>query len=541
MPGLGLVEGSLMVNSCEQDSAPTSSKPGKEPLTPELDKQAANWGRFGLPTPDATPESLRIASGGQNQGFVHLGSQRDTGIKTPSISSKAPSAEETAIHRDCSQHSIHSEATEQASERSSSLPTSRPHSHQENSHSVSVAKSVFNALLSFINLAKQRKSRADDARVQSTIDLIKAIPTIRRTRVGNLTRKLTAKQYGELLRAIEESEDEKFRSYCKEQLRFDYTRYQKRFEIRMPTTMHEELGDYIMHKVSLWRQMLESSTDPKVVNAAKTIKSSGSADIKFPFAKGEGDSKSPDRSFKHKKCECKPRCVHPTLVVEIGWSQEMKYLQEKAEAYICRSKGQIRTVVAVYMRKMYLAEVKNENRLYRAYLAGEADENESYSSDVQNETCEASVLVWRAVVRRNGTVDAVRVQNEEFRDGKGRAVPSVSLRLPLQDFLCEGVARSSAGRFGEQLEISSEALCESIDDTLRDYRQERDEIKKHEADEEKEKRAREATQKASKKKKKETKTRGGVQPTSNDKGIFGRISEQGRLVSTRFKRQETRR
>ncbi len=158
--------------------------------------------------------------------------------------------------------------------------------------------------------------------------------------------------------------------------------------------------------------MLESSTDPKVVNAAKTIKSSGSADIKFPFAKGEGDSKSPDRSFKHKKCECKPRCVHPTLVVEIGWSQEMKYLQEKAEAYICRSKGQIRTVVAVYMRKMYLAEVKNENRLYRAYLAGEADENESYSSDVQNETCEASVLVWRAVVRRNGTVDAVRVQNE---------------------------------------------------------------------------------------------------------------------------------
>ncbi|KAI1429137.1 hypothetical protein F5Y12DRAFT_728256 [Xylaria sp. FL1777] len=540
MPGLGLVGGPLMINSVEQDSRPNSSKPAKEPITPEPDKQTINRGRFGLPTPDATPESQRIASGDHRHDFVHPGSQRDAGPATPSISSKAPSAEETTINKDQPRRSIHSEVTNFASERPSSPLISGLHLQQENSHPVSVARSVLDSLISFLNLAKQRKSRADDARVQSTIDLIKEIPTIRRTRVGNLTRTLTAKQYGELLRAIQESEDEKFQSYCRDELRFDYTRHKKRFEIRMPTTMHEELGDYIMHRVSLWRQTLESSTDSKIVNATKTIKSSGSADIKFPFARGEGDSKSPDRSFKHKHCELKPRCVHPTLVIEIGWSQEMKYLQEKAEAYICRSKGQIRTVVAVYMRKMYLAEVKNENRLFKTYMAGEVDEAGSYPNDEKNETGEASILVWRAVVRRNGTVDAVRVQNEEFRDEKGRPVGSVSLRLPLQDFICKGIADSSAGRFQEHLEISSEALCESINDTLMDYREERAEIKIHEAEEEKEKRARDASRKGPKKKK-EARTRGAVDRTSDGKGILGRISEQGRLVSTRFKKQENQR
>ena len=43
--------------------------------------------------------------------------------------------------------------------------------------------------------------------------MIKALPSIKSTRVsvGNLTRKLTAKQYGQLLAAIEASENEDFR------------------------------------------------------------------------------------------------------------------------------------------------------------------------------------------------------------------------------------------------------------------------------------------------------------------------------------------
>ncbi|KAI1355136.1 hypothetical protein F5Y01DRAFT_270902 [Xylaria sp. FL0043] len=532
MTDLGLAEGTVMISSLEQDPRPNPTAPAKEPATPELGIQAANQGHFGLPTPDATPESIRITSGHHNRGFEHPSSQRDARPATPSISSRAPSAEETIINRDCSQHSIHSEDTNQAYENPITPPAS---GYQGNSRSGSVTKSVFSSIISFLNLAKQRSSRADDARVQSTINLIKSLPTIRRTRVGNLTTPLTAKQYGQLLRAIEESDDEEFRSYFIDKLRFDYSRHKKQFEIRMPTLMHEVTGDHIMHKVSLWRKALESSTDPQIANAAKTIMPSGSADVEFPFPRGVADSKSPDRSFAHKRCACKPPCDHPTLVIEIGWSQEMKELQEKAKTYICRSKGQIRTVVGIYMRKAYRAEVKNESRLYKAYMAGEVNEDYSYPDDERNETGGASIIVWRARVHRDGTVAAVRVQDEEFRDENGRAIGSVSLRLPLRDFICRGLEDSLTGRSQEHFEMSAEELCESVGDALESYRQKRSKAMKRKAEEDKEKRALEAAQKDSRGKE-EARKREAAGRSVNDKGILGRISEQGRLVSARFRK-----
>ncbi|KAI0974113.1 hypothetical protein F4678DRAFT_458905 [Xylaria arbuscula] len=432
------------------------------------------------------PESLRIAPGNRKQRFVHLGSQRDTSLATPSSPSRAPSVEEGSIHRDYSQHSIQSEISDQASERPRTPPISEPHPHQEDSHPVSISKSVFSSLISFLNLAKQSKSQADDAQVQSTIDLIKSIPTIRRTRVGNVSKTLTAKQYEKLLRVVEESKDEDFRSYFIDELRFDYSRHKKRFEIRMPTSMHEGLGETIRESILRWKFMLESSTDPTVANAAKNIKGKGSADVEFPFPKGIEDSKSPDLSYGHMDCECESPCDEPSLIIEIGWTQDMKNLQKKAEDYICRTDGRIRTVVGVCMRDMYLAELKNEKRLYRMHVAGEVDISESYPDDERNMTGGATVIVWRAVVRENGTVKAVCIQDEEFRDEQGRAVDSVSLRLQLQDFICNGVA--DAG-FEEQLEISAAALCTSIDGTLRDYRRKRGNIQRNRAEEDKEKRA----------------------------------------------------
>ncbi|KAI1302036.1 hypothetical protein F5Y03DRAFT_407975 [Xylaria venustula] len=531
MSGLGLVEGPSMINPSEQPSGVNPSRPGKEPVTPELGNQEANRSRFGLPTPDATPESQRIAPGGRKQSFVHLASQGDTGYATPSDSSRAPSVEETTINRDYSQHFIQSDISDQASERPHTRPISEPYLHREKSHPVSFVKLVFSSLVSFLNLAKQIDSRADNARVQSTINLIKSIPAIRRTRVGNVRTTLTAKQYEKLLRAIEESEDEEFRSYCIDKLRFDYTRHKKRFEILMPTRMHERLGYFIQKRIILWASMLESSTDPKIVKAAKNIEGDGSTDVKFPFPKGISDSKSPDISFSHTNCECKPRCNKPSLVIEIGWAQDMKKLRQKAEAYICRTGGRIRTVVGVCMRKMYLAELRNENRLYRMYMDGEVDDSESYPTDERNETGGASVIVWRAVTDENGIVKAVCVQDEEFRDENGRAVESCSLRLRLQDFVCNGLANAD---FEEQLEIRAEALCESVDGALADYREERGEIKREEAEIDKEKRAKGAAQK------KKTRTRGFVDRTPNDTGILGRISERGgRLLSARLRRQET--
>ncbi|KAI0408837.1 hypothetical protein F4802DRAFT_546596 [Xylaria palmicola] len=538
MPASDAAEEPLVDNSFGQDASLDSSKPGKGPVTPELTDRS----RFGLPTPDTTPESVRVAPNyRKKQVFVYPAPQRDTGLITPSISSRAPSIEETTNNRGRqSLHSIRSEISEAASEESDRPPTPPPLSYldeEEESHpSLSFVKSIYTSFVSLLNLAKQRGSRADDARVQDILALIKSLPTIRRTRVGNVTRTLTAKQYGKLLKAIENSEDEAFRA-CKDSLRFDYTRSKKRFELRMPTTMHGSMEDFIKRRTFRWQDRLEESSDTDISNAAKSIMPSANANVRFPYPRGPSDTKSPDWRIGHEMCE--RRCTHPTLVMEFGWTQEKKDLQSKAEAYMRRTKGEIRTVVGVFMRDMYLAENRNEKKLEQMYLAGEV-ENRSYCywEDPTNETGEASILLWRAKSHRNGSVKAVCFQDEVFRDTEGNAVGSSSLRLPMQDFICKGIVDSPAGKFeAPLLEISARDLCENINKNLQRYRQERDGVVREKAEKEIEKRKQEAAEERSRREK-EAKTRAARGRTSTRNVDEGRVRAYGRLVSARLRGQK---
>ncbi|KAI0856299.1 hypothetical protein F4860DRAFT_420543 [Xylaria cubensis] len=540
----GTAEEPLAIDSIKQESSPNSPKLGKGPVTPELG-QAADRSRFGLPTPDTTPESLRVVPGVRRKPvFTHPGSRRDIGPATPSASSRDSSTEEIEDNRDHdSRQSIHTEVREETPEEPSlsSTPPPYPYEEENTDSSVSVIKSIFDSVLSFLNLAKQRRSRADDARVRDTIALIKALPTIKRTRVGNVTRTLTAKQYGEFLRVIEDLDgDEELRPHL-DGLRFDYTRSKKRLEIRMPTTMHGGLEDFVKEKTFRWKGKLEDSQDSKISNAAKTILPSANANIAFSYSRGPSDTKSPDWRIGHKMCE--RRCTHPTLIMEFGWTQEKKALQAKADAYMRRTKGEIRTVVGILMREMYLAENKNEKRLERMYLEDELDINEPYSywEDEMNETGEASILVWRRKIQRNGTVKAECYQDEVFRDKSGNPVDSVSLRLPVQDFICEGIANSSAGRFqAPDLEISSEDLCESINDNLTRYRQERGEVVRDKAKKEKEERRQKAEQEAQRNasRGRQARTRGAGTRASERNEDQGRIMAYGRLVSARLRGQK---
>ncbi|KAI0100203.1 hypothetical protein GGR51DRAFT_551685 [Nemania sp. FL0031] len=540
----GAVEGPSKINSFEHESGPSSPpKLGKEPVTPELEQQAANRSRFGVPTPDATPESVRVAPGDRRkQVFVHPVGPKDLGPVTPSISSRAPSTEEITENREqYSQPSnIDSDDSEGELSEEPGLSLTPPPLYldqEDQGYSAFVVQSVYNSIISFLNLAKQRNSRADDARVQGAIDLIKAIQKGRRTRVGNLTRTLTAKQYGELRRAIEESEDDNLRGFFEDKLRYDYTRHKKRLEIRMPTSMHEEVGEWVKEQIIGWTRSLRKSPDARISAAAKSIVSSGQADINFPFARGEPDSRSPDLSVRHTLCERK--CRFPSIVVEIAWSQNEEDVQHKVEDYSHRrSQGEIRTVLVIDMRKMYLAEKRNEKRLYQMYLDGEVDERGSYSypHDDDNETGEASILVWKAKTQRNGRVKAVCVVNRKFRGETGRAIDSVPLRFPLQDFICRGILDSPAGEFeAPPLEISLEDLNdECIQERLAHYRIKRDRRQK-EAAEEAMRQAREQAQKRSRKKK-EAKTRGAA---SQEGGLLGRMRENGRLISTRIGQRKT--
>jgi Uma2 family endonuclease len=99
----------------------------------------------------------------------------------------------------------------------------------------------------------------------------------------------------------------------------------------MTTSMHEEVGEWIMDQIRDWTRSLQKSTDSRISSAAQTVVSSGHTSIKFPFTRGESDSKSPDLSMRHTLCRRK--CRFPTIVVEIAWSQNEEDVRDKAEFY----------------------------------------------------------------------------------------------------------------------------------------------------------------------------------------------------------------
>ncbi|KAI8946160.1 hypothetical protein F4801DRAFT_583701 [Xylaria longipes] len=237
----------------------------------------------------------------------------------------------------------------------------------------------------------------------------------------------------------------------------------------MPTVVHEVMGNKIEVGVDKWITQLQGAVDAKISNAARSFVSTGSADVEFPFAKGESDSKSPDKSFMPRECE--RQCIYPTVVVEIGFSQSSKDLREKAETYIRCSKREIRVVIGVDMDKMYRAEKKNEDRLKRCI-------------------CQLESLMKRTHIRfrRGGGVDATCVQNKKFRDEKGNPIGSAVLRLPLQDFICKATEDSSAGNYvAPQLELLAGDLCMWIDEAVVKYRTKRNRAVKKEAEDEKQK------------------------------------------------------
>ncbi|KAI1273894.1 hypothetical protein F5Y07DRAFT_375451 [Xylaria sp. FL0933] len=375
-------------------------------------------------------------------------------------STSCESSEETAENRGyCSDYSVESEVSEEE-------PTA---SCLDQMKSPSLIIPIHNPVTSLFNLVMRHNSRADDARVEDAMRLIKSLPTIRHTLVTNPTRKLTPSQYEKLLERLEDDKD------CLNKLRFEYTHSTQQFEIRLTTALHAGIAGKLNEQSVLWRAELRKSDNAEVSGAAGTLRSYGNEDIRIAASEGAYDLKSPDGGIKH---VCSLFCL-PALVFEVGFSHNTKIeLKEKAEAYILRSKGEIRTVIGVYIGEIYKAERKNEKRLRKLYRTNAMDESipQSYPTDENNITGEASILVWRAMVDENNTVTIKRVQEKKFRDAAGNAIQLAALRISLEDCVCKGVIDSVRKHKSPLLEISSGALCNIIEENLGFYRTKRAQV-----------------------------------------------------------------
>ncbi|KAI0530189.1 hypothetical protein GGR58DRAFT_494306 [Xylaria digitata] len=243
----------------------------------------------------------------------------------------------------------------------------------------------------------------------------------------------------------------------------------------MITPMHAGIRGLIGGSVGVWQRNIMESNDPRISDISETISSLSSERLKFSEGSGAKDTKAPDWEIRHMcKRSDDSECQYPNLVFEVGWTQTKEELKEKAEFYINRSNGEIRTIVAVHMHEMFLAERKNEIKLKRMYRKGEVDGSYCYWEDENNQTGSASILVWRARKKRDGTVHTGNTEEKIFRDLQGNAIQSGSLDIPFHDFICTGMMNVQGGKLkAPLLEISSNALCKPIQHTLRAYRKQR--------------------------------------------------------------------
>ncbi|KAI0408214.1 hypothetical protein F4802DRAFT_457718 [Xylaria palmicola] len=323
-----------ITHSSEEESSRDSSIVGTRPATPEFG-QAANRGSLEQHTPDTTPESIRVAPR-RRKDPVHLGRQRNIDLATTSILSEAPSIEEIADTTSTSGYSQHLRYNKLKQETSNSSNHSSHHSIDsqvseeasitscpDRKKGYSAVVSIYNSVITFFNLARRQKPRADSARVQDAIKLIKSLPRIRRTRFTNLRRPLTASQYDQLLVRIQNEEFE-------EKLRFEYTHSISQFEIRMTTPIHEGIVGEFNAIFTLWREELKKLRGSGISDVAETLRPNGNQHVKLPLD-GATDPKSPDGGIKHK---CNLRCKYPALVFEVEFANNSREeLRDKAEAY----------------------------------------------------------------------------------------------------------------------------------------------------------------------------------------------------------------
>ncbi|KAF2971781.1 hypothetical protein GQX73_g1833 [Xylaria multiplex] len=160
---------------------------------------------------------------------------------------------------------------------------------------------VLKYVIGLSDIAKQRKSREDDARVRNTIDLLNSIL-----------------EYEKLLRVIEDPNDNSIVAEIKDRLPFEYSHSHNRFEIRMITPMQAGIRGLIGGLIGIWQRNLEESNDERISNISKTILSLCSERLKFSDGPGAKDMKAPDWGIRHTcKHTNKPEYQYPNLIFEI--------------------------------------------------------------------------------------------------------------------------------------------------------------------------------------------------------------------------------
>lgn len=174
-----------------------------------------------------------------------------------------------------------------------------------------LSRKSIRVIQNFINMAKRINPQVSEARIRRTLDLVIDVRE-GRYQGERSRRRLSPAEYRRLLQRINILDDGLLRCCLGDKLRFvlgrgvcigqaylgtnhvrfDYTRSNNCFEIRMPTT-HERVVGIVIEKIYVWpygtmKSCKHERTD--LITAAGSIMSSGTTNIDLPLALGEADN-----------------------------------------------------------------------------------------------------------------------------------------------------------------------------------------------------------------------------------------------------------
>ncbi|KAI1278526.1 hypothetical protein F5Y07DRAFT_360277 [Xylaria sp. FL0933] len=297
------------------------------------------------------------------------------------------------------------------------------------------------------SLSSASKAWAPEAHTaQDTLDAKRVLQTIKQIMEGTyevendgpdgkylIHRRLHLSGY-KLLKEVELQKEENLKLleiFKGDKLRFDYTcrpyEGDKHFVIHMSSAFHTTMAGQFSDMIVRWLCEIQlgllctaSTSKESTMKHAKRIGSTLGTTVHSE--EDLYDRLEPVLSYTHNDC------LRADLVVEISWSQRQLRLADRATRYIKGTGGKIRTVVGLDMNDIYHGGRR------------------------------ATFSVWKAQKDGDQWNRTTRVENVEFIDGNGQAVPECELSLSLSDF----ISPKMASRYGDfedvPLHISSTDL-----------------------------------------------------------------------------------
>ncbi|KAI0810438.1 hypothetical protein GGR55DRAFT_139865 [Xylaria sp. FL0064] len=320
-------------------------------------------------------------------------------------------------------------------------PTTPPIETQAPTTALSVDETVPGN--SIVNLESANISRAPSAyraralRLRQLIQLIEQLQDGRydhRSDEALIKKELRPYEYRQLLRIVQNPEESSLRNYFEAKLRYDYLPSKSLFVIHMITPVHEHVTRGLDSWIITWIRGLKKSrkSSKALVEVAESIVFQGAANVPLSGL----TKRQPDNSYRHKDCK------FPGLVIEIAWCEPPSDLRQRAEDFITRSRGGVRTFVGINLNEVYEARKKGDSG-------------------------NAILSMWKAKFDPTGKFSGIeRAEDKQiFQNRAGQVVASTKLELSFQDFLCKKVSYR-LGPKTPKLKITAAQLCEILKEGL---------------------------------------------------------------------------